>query len=468
MPDPIHKNNPTPAKLIAYPAKYLRANISINLPGDKSISHRALICAALAYGTSHIHGLLEADDIFATARAISNLGAQCHQQKNGAWIVNGRGAWQSPTQPLNLANSGTGARLLLGAIAGQNIHATITGDKSLSNRPMKRVLTPLTKMGAQFHARNNDYLPIHVKGQRRLLPIEWHMQQASAQVKSAILLAALAAPGQTLIREPKPSRDHSERILPLFGAKLSVSKTNPDNPNSERTISITGENNLHPAEIYVPADPSAAAFIIVAHLLAGEGDLLLKNVGVNPHRIGLLTTLQKMGANLKLNTTAKNNPKNNNTTAKEPVADILVQPAMHPLESLKVEAQTAPSMIDEYPILAVAAATARGTTHLEGLAELRHKESDRFNAILNLLNAAGVRAKQSGDDAIEIQGCGAPPEGGCHINAKGDHRIAMSALVLGLACRRPIEVSGAELISTSFPDFTRTLSALGARIETIS
>ena len=450
----------TPSRLVAHPSR-LKTDNPPQLPGDKSISHRALICAGLATGTSRIHGLLEAHDVIATAGAVSALGAPCRKLENGTWQVNGHGAWQTPNQNLNLANSGTGARLLLGALAGQKLSATICGDDSLSARPMKRVITPLAKMGAELHARQDEYLPVHIKGRRRLAPIDWRMRQASAQVKSAIMLAALAAPGETRITEPRPSRDHSERILPLFGADIAVSEPAEGEESAERTICVRGECELRGAEVGVPADPSAAAFVVVAHLLAGEGDLTLRGVGVNPHRVGLFTCLREMGAEIEFTPANKNGA----ASGGEPVADILVRPFARAPEGVRVDARRAPAMIDEYPVLAVVAAAARGVTRLEGLAELRHKESDRFAAILRLAGAAGAGAAHEDGDAIEVRGCGGPPAGGGCIDAGGDHRIAMSALVLGLGCRRAVEVSGAEWIATSFPDFVGTFSALGARIE---
>ena len=442
--------------LLARPSALRPPPEALELPGDKSLSHRALIFAALAEGTSRISGLLESEDVLATAAAVRALGADVERTGPGIWEAAGRASWQSPAAPLDFANSGTGVRLVAGAVAGRPVRARFTGDASLSRRPMGRVLEPLAAMGAEVSDGEGGRLPFTLQGAAAPRPLEWRMRQASAQVKSAILLAGLNAAGETRITEPRPSRDHSERLLALFGARIKTQAS----PTGERVIRLKGGRPLAACDIAVPGDPSSAAFLLVAQILAGEGRLRLAEVCTNPHRTGLFATLGEMGAPLAF--------KDAGTLGAEPVAEAEAAPG--PLRAVVVPASRAASMIDEYPILAVAAALAQGTTVLCGLDELRHKESDRFAAILNLLQAAGVRARETQRPgaglAMEIEGTGgAPPPGGGEVDAKGDHRLAMSAAVLGLACREAMAVCGAETIATSFPDFARLLASLGGQVE---
>ena len=415
---------------------------TIAVPGDKSISHRALILGGLAKGTTIIHGLLEGEDVFATARAVAALGATVERVGEGEWHVTG-GEWRSPAAPVDCGNSGTGARLLMGAAAGFPISVTFTGDESLSGRPMGRVLGPLREMGAGVEAAEGDRLPVTIHG-GNLNGLRFDNEKASAQVKSAILFAGLRASGAVEVVEPGRSRDHSENMLRAFGAE--VESGNAARLGAQRTLGGT--------EVYVPGDPSSAAFPLVAALVVPGSAVTVTGVMLNPLRTGLFTTLVEMGADLTI--------ANEREFGGEQVGDISA--TFGPMQGVTVPAERAPSMIDEYPVLAIAAAFAEGRSVMHGLAELRVKESDRLAAIISGLVACGVEARAEGDSLI-VEGSGGPPKGGATIDALHDHRIAMSFLTLGMAAVEPVSVTGAATIATSFPDYADLMRSLGARVE---
>ncbi len=423
---------------------------TLTAPGDKSISHRALMLAALAVGETAITGLLEGEDVHRTAEALRSLGVAVHQDGPGTWRVNGIGVGGllAPDDVIDLGNSGTAARLICGLLAGHGFSTVLTGDASLRSRPMARVMAPLTAMGATFQARDGDRMPLTVTGSDNLRPTAYTLPVASAQVKSAILLAGLHAPGETSVVEPTPTRDHTERMLSHFGAEIRV-----DKEGEGRRITVIGQPELTPGDVAVPADPSSAAFPTVAALLVEGSEITLPGIGTNPTRTGLYTTLAEMGANLTW--------RNERTEGGEPVADLRVQAG--PLTGVTVPPERAPSMIDEYPVLAMAAACAQGTTVFQGVEELRHKESDRLAAVATGLSACGVTVEE-GADSLTIQGAGGDPAGGATIDASLDHRIAMSFLVLGLASEKPVTIDDASTIDTSFPDFAGAMAALGADI----
>jgi len=420
------------------------------VPGDKSISHRALIIGALAVGETVIEGLLEGEDVRRTAAAVGALGAAVTGDDSGTWRVWGRGigGLVEPEDVLDLGNSGTGARLLMGVLASHPLSAVLSGDDSLRRRPMARVAEPLRRMGAQVVGRAGCRLPLSVTGTGEALAIRYRLPVASAQVKSAILLAGLNAPGATTVIEPTPTRDHTELMLAHFGAAIEVEQT-----DEGRAVRLIGQPELAGRGVRVPGDPSSAAFPIVAASILPGSEIRLPGVGMNPHRTGLLQTLRDMGARIEVE-----NPRDE---AGEPVADLSVAAAA--LKGVEVPAGRAPSMIDEYPILAVAAACAEGTTVMRGLGELRVKESDRLAAIARGLAACGV-AVEEGEDTLRVHGSGTPPAGGAGIETALDHRIAMSFLVLGLAAARPVTIDDATPIETSFPGFARLMGDLGARL----
>lgn len=424
------------------------------IPGDKSISHRSFILGALASGTTHIHHLLEGDDVLATGRAMAAMGAKVEQTQDGHWQVTGvgNGGLTNPESALDFGNAGTGVRLVMGAMVGAGASGHCIGDASLSKRPMGRVIDPLTQMGAVFRkpdGSDTDKLPLQLDAPARALPLAYELPVPSAQVKSAILLAGLGAPGQTIVRESHPTRDHTERMLKLFGADI---ESHTDANGVE--IRLTGEARLTGTEIIVPGDPSSAAFPLVAALLVPQSKVTINNVMVNPHRNGLWTCLEEMGAQIER--------KNQREAAGETVADFTIHATS--LNAIDVPAHRAPSMIDEYPILAMAAATARGTTHLTGLGELRVKESDRLSAVVAGLRANGVEVEEF-DDAMKIHGCDGQVPGGGVVETHLDHRIAMSFLVLGLAAQKPITVDDTRMIATSFPAFFDLMRALNAHME---
>ena len=429
---------PPPARLMGARSDPLSGTIDV--PGDKSMSHRALILGGLASGETRISGLLEGDDVLHTADAVRAFSADVERLSPGEWRVGGSD-WHSPVAPVDCGNSGTGARLLMGAAAGFPISATFTGDASLSTRPMERVLAPLRAMGARTEG---STLPVTIRG-GDLHGIRFVNEMASAQVKSAILLAGLRAAGEIEVVEPAPSRDHSENMLRAFGCEVE---------KDGDVIRLGRERHLTGTSVSIPGDPSSAAFPIVAALIVPGSCVTIRNVMVNPLRTGLFTTLREMGADLRL--------ENERMHGGEAVADLTASTSE--LCALEVPAKRAPSMIDEYPILAVAAAFASGRTVMHGLAELRVKESNRLAAIVAGLQACGVDAHEEGDSLI-VESRGSAPTGGAKVSAHHDHRIAMSFLVLGLATQQPVSVDGADMIATSFPTFVALMRSLGARIE---
>jgi len=409
----------------------------------------------VAIGETHIEGLLEGEDVLATAAAMRALGAQISRTEDGVWRVTGRGVGGliEPAQVLDLGNSGTAVRLLMGLAGGHAFSSTFTGDASLCRRPMERIMAPLREMGIQFTSRDGDRLPTTVTGPQTVLPIEYTLPVASAQVKSAILLAALNAPGDTTIIEPQPTRDHSELMLRHFGAKVAVS----DLQDGARRITLSGQPELEAADIVVPADISSAAFPMVAALLVPGSSIRLQGVGVNPLRAGLIATLKEMGASISM--------ENQRGGDGDPLADLII--AAGPLRGVDVPGERAPSMIDEYPILAVAAALATGTTRMSGLAELRVKESDRLAAMSKGLAQAGVEVEES-EDSLIVHGTGKAPKGGALIDANLDHRIAMAFLVLGMVSDQPMTIDDEAPINTSFPGFTELMNGLGGTMRSVT
>lgn len=409
---------------------------------------------ALAVGRTTIRGLLEGEDVRRTAVALGALGAAIERHADGVWTVDGVGigGLAEPDRVLDLGNSGTGVRLLMGLAATHPMTVFFTGDASLTRRPMARVTAPLSLMGAQFTGRAGGCLPLALIGAALPLPIDYTLPIASAQVKSAILLAGLNTQGHTVVIEPVPTRDHSERMLRHFGTSVTVEPL----AGGGRRILLEGQPELVPAELDLPGDPSSAAFPLVAALLAEGSDLALLNIGLNPLRTGLLDTLDEMGASIEI--------RNARSAGDEPVGDLHIRTSR--LRGVTVPAERAPRMIDEYPILAVAAACAEGRTILHGLDELRVKESDRLAGIAAGLAQCGVAVEIEGG-SLTIQGCGGPPPGGARIAARLDHRIAMAFLVLGLNAVAPIEIDDGATIETSFPDFAGFLRRLGADIGEI-
>lgn len=429
---------------------------TVTVPGDKSISHRAIMLGALAVGETRITGLLEGEDVLATAAAMRAMGAQIERQDSGDWHVHGVGVGGllQPTQALDMGNSGTSTRLLMGLIASHAITATFVGDASLSGRPMGRVITPLSLMGAAIAAtpgaNGRQTLPLTITGLCPAVALEYTLPVASAQVKSAVLLAGLNTPGNTVVIEPVATRDHSERMLAGFGAQLTVAES----PQG-RIITLHGEAELRPQDIIVPGDPSSAAFPMVAALIVPGSDIIIRNVGINPTRAGLIRVLQAMGGDISL--------LNERTVGGEPVADLHVRHSA--LTGIEVPPDGAPSMIDEYPILFVAAANAVGITTMRGLEELRVKESDRIAVMAQGLGACGVACEELPDGLI-VQGQGGEPlPGGATVAARLDHRIAMSFAVLGLNAARRVTIDDARPIATSFPTFVPMLRELGATVR---
>jgi 3-phosphoshikimate 1-carboxyvinyltransferase len=408
-------------------------------PADKSMSHRALILGALAAGETRISGLLEGQDVLRTADALRAFGAGVDRVGPGEWRVRGT-EWHSPAHPIDCGNSGTGARLLMGAAAGFPISATFTGDHSLSSRPMERVLAPLRMLGARTEGCT---LPVTVHG-GNLRSIRFVNEKASAQVKSAILFAGLRAAGDVEVVEPVASRDHSENLLRAFGCDLAT---------KAGIIRLGAHRRLSGTHVTIPGDPSSAAFPVVAALLVPGSSVTLRNVMMNPLRAGLFTSLREMGADIRV--------QNERCEHGELIGDLTARASS--LRGIEVPAARAASMIDEYPILAVAAAFAQGRTMMHGLAELRVKESDRLAATVAGLRACGVEAWADGDSLI-VEGTGKPPRGGASVAAHHDHRIAMSFLVMGLAAQEPVTVDGAEMIATSFPTFVQLMRSIGAKL----
>lgn len=426
----------------------------IRVPGDKSISHRALMIGALAIGETRIHDLLEGEDVLNTAQAMRALGAEVTRDDHGVWHVHGVGVGglTEPSDVLDMGNSGTGARLLTGLVAAHPFACHITGDASLRSRPMARIIAPLQEMGARFIARHGGRLPMAVIGAEMPLPISYTLPVASAQVKSAILLGGLNTAGITTVIEPQPTRDHSELMLRHFGAEITVE----DLSGGGRRIALTGQPELIGHIVRVAGDPSSAAFPAVAALVVPGSRVTLRHVGLNPLRDGLYRTLIEMGADIRF--------ENRRDEAGEPVADLIVSHGK--LRAVEVPADRAPSMIDEYPILAIAAAFAEGKTVMRGLAELRVKESDRLSAIADGLSANGVGV-EIGEDSLTVHGTGGAVRGGGVVATHLDHRIVMAFLVLGLASDRPVTVDDGAMIATSFPGFASLMASLGAQMAEI-
>jgi len=420
------------------------------MPGDKSISHRALILGALAVGETRISGLLEGEDVLNTAKAMQALGARVERIGEGSWRVNGVGVggFAAPKDAIDCGNSGTACRLVMGAVGGCPIDATFDGDASLRKRPMKRILDPLELVGARtVETAEGGRLPLRLAGARDPIPIIYRTPVPSAQIKSAVLLAGLNAPGETTVIESEASRDHTERMLGHFGAEV---RTAPEGVHGRR-ITLKGQPELAPAPVMVPADPSSAAFPMAAALIVPGSDVILPDVMTNPLRTGFVTTLMEMGARIE---------KLNLRDEGEEMTDFRVRASA--LNGVDVPAHRAPSMIDEYPVLAVLAAFAEGTTVMHGLKELRVKESDRLAATADMLRGNGVSVEVEGDDLI-VHGRGRAPGGGV-VATHMDHRIAMSALVMGLAAEKPVGVDDTAFIATSFPGFVATMRNLGAAI----
>jgi 3-phosphoshikimate 1-carboxyvinyltransferase len=422
------------------------------VPGDKSISHRALILGALSVGETQVTGLLEGQDVLDTAKAMRAFGAEVTRHAAGVWSVNGVGVggFAEPTNVIDCGNSGTGVRLIMGCMATTAITATFTGDASLNKRPMGRVTDPLALFGARAYGRQGGRLPMTIVGAEFPVPVTYTTPMPSAQVKSAVLLAGLNAPGQTVVIEKEATRDHSERMLAGFGAKITTEVT-PEG----RVITLTGQPELRAQRVAVPRDPSSAAFPVCAALLAEGSDILVPGVSQNPTRNGLFTTLVEMGADLTFE-----NPR---TEGGEPVADLRVR-YTGDLKGIEVPTERAASMIDEYPVLSVVAACATGTTVMRGVKELRVKESDRIDAMARGLEACGVTIEEDLDTLI-VHGLGAAGvPGGATCATHIDHRIAMSFLVLGLASQKPVSVDDGSPIATSFPIFEGLMAGLGAEI----
>lgn len=444
----MHGSTP-PAPLRSQASQALKGRIRV--PGDKSISHRSLMLGAVAVGETRASGLLEGEDVVNTAKAMQALGAAVERGTDGSWRIQGVGVsgLMSPKGALDFGNSGTGVRLALGLMAATPLTARCIGDASLSKRPMGRVTTPLSEIGARFETAPSGRLPLTLHGARDAVPITYTLPVASAQVKSAVLLAGLNTPGRTTVIEPVATRDHTERMLKAFGAEIAV-----ESRADGRHICITGQHELKAQTIEVPGDPSSAAFPLVAALITEGSDIAIENVMLNETRTGLITTLIEMGGDIAI--------ANRRLAGGEEVGDLRVRSSR--LKGVQVPAARAPSMIDEYPALAVAAAFAEGVTHMAGLEELRVKESDRLAAVEAGLKANGVTTR-SGPDWLEVEG--GTPEGGGEILTHLDHRIAMAFLVMGLAARNAVSVDDGTMIATSFPDFIRLMNGLGCRIEPV-
>ena len=426
-----------------------------DVPGDKSISHRSLILGALSLGETRIQGLLEGDDVLDTGKAMQAFGAEVINHGGGSWSVHGVGVggFAEPDHVVDCGNSGTGVRLIMGAMATSPIAATFTGDGSLNKRPMGRVTDPLALFGAQSYGRSEGRLPLTLIGAAQALPVRYEVPMPSAQVKSAVLLAGLNAPGQTVVIEKEATRDHTERMLVGFGAELTVEQT-----DAGRVITLTGQPELRPQDIIVPRDPSSAAFPVCAALIVEGSDVLVPNIGLNPTRAGLFYTLQEMGADLTF--------ENMREEGGEPVADLRAKYSPD-MQGIAVPPERAASMIDEYPILSVVASFAHGVTRMHGVKELRVKESDRIEAMATGLRAAGVTV-QDGPDWWHVHGLGGAVKGGALAATHLDHRIAMSFLILGMGAREGMSIDDGGPVATSFPIFEPLMAALGASIARTS
>ncbi|MCA8898905.1 MAG: 3-phosphoshikimate 1-carboxyvinyltransferase [Hyphomonas sp.] len=434
----------------SHPVKKLSG--AVRAPGDKSCSHRALILGGLAEGLSRFSGLLEGDDVLRTGAAMAALGAQVKQLGGGIWEVTGVGekGLESPIDILDFGNSGTGSRLMMGVMAGHDLTASLTGDKSLCSRPMNRILTPLRQMGLIDTAGPDGRLPFSITGTRALQAIIYAPPQASAQVKSAVLLAGLSANGTTVVEEAKPTRDHTERMLRGFGAEVGVERR----PGEPVRISIRGGQRLQAIEADIPGDPSSAAFLVAAGILSAHGDVQVDNVMSNPTRSGFYDVTNLMGAHLGAEEAGD--------AAGERLINLAAGPAH--LKGVQVPERYVASMIDEFPILAVLAAFAEGETIVSGAEELRVKESDRIGATVAMLRANGVEADETPDGFV-VRGCAGKVPGGGLVETRHDHRIAMSALVMGTAAQAPVHVDDISMIDTSYPDFLAHMASLGADIR---
>ena len=445
----MHGSVPVP--LTARRCAALRGAAAI--PGDKSISQRALILGALAIGETRVTGLLESGDVLSTAGALRAFGARIERDGPGAWRVNGMGVggWAAPAQVLDFGNSGTGSRLVMGAMATTPITAVFTGDASLQSRPMGRVLEPLTLYGAIYTARPRGLMPVTLTGAMRPICVDHKVAVASAQVKSAMILAALNAPGRSRIEQAALTRDHTEKMLTAFGAQIAVEELK----DGGEAVHVTGEVDLKACAVEVPRDPSSAAFALVAALIVPGSEVSLPAILLNPRRIGLIETLLEMGAKIEI--------KNVRESGGEKIGDLMVRHSV--LKGVTVPAERAPSMIDEYPILSIAASFAEGATMMQGLEELRVKESDRLSAIARGLEANGVAFSEA-PDSLTVRGRG--PDGvpgGGTVTTHMDHRIAMSFLTMGMASRAPVTVDDVAMIATSFPEYQDLMRGLGATLE---
>ena len=445
--DTMHDTSASALSLTSGRSGNLKGNLRV--PGDKSMSHRALMLGAVASGETVVQGLLEAEDVVNTAHAMKALGARAAKAADGRWHIQGLGVsgLRTPATDLDFGNSGTGVRLAMGLMATTPLTARCVGDTSLSKRPMGRVTTPLQGFGTRFEASDGNSLPLTLHGAHNPAAITYTLPVASAQVKSAVLLAGVNTPGTTTVIETVPTRDHTERMLTSFGARLVVMQV-----DGIRHITIEGGHELHAQTLSIPGDPSSAAFPMVAALITQGSNILIENIMLNPTRTGLFLTLLEMGADISY--------ENRQTTGGEDVADIRVKSSR--LKGIRVPASRAPSMIDEYPILSIAASFAEGTTRMEGLEELRVKESDRLQAVESGLQVNGVPTR-SGRDWLEVTGGTAP--GGGTVITHMDHRIAMSFLVMGLASRHATRIDDSRFIATSFPGFTELLNGTGAKLE---
>lgn len=441
----------TPIPMTSHPCGPLTGTAEV--PGDKSISHRSLILGAMAVGETKISGLLEGEDVLDTAKAMRTFGAEVTDHGNGEWTVHGVGVggFAEPDHVIDCGNSGTGVRLIMGAMATSPISATFTGDASLNKRPMARVTDPLALFGTQSVGRSGGRLPMTIVGAAEPVPVRYEVPVPSAQVKSAVLLAGLNAPGKTVVVEKEATRDHSERMLAGFGAEITVEQTDEGN-----VITLTGRPELKPQVIAVPRDPSSAAFPVCAALITPGSDVLVPGIGLNPTRAGLFTTLREMGADLTY--------ENEREEGGEPVADLRAKYSPN-MKGINVPPERAASMIDEYPVLSVVAANATGTTMMGGVKELRVKESDRIDAMARGLRANGVTVVE-GDDwwSVEGLGIGNVPGGGT-CESFLDHRIAMSFMVMGMGAKTPVSVDDGGPIATSFPIFEPLMATLGAALR---
>ena len=433
-------------------SKNLKGEITI--PGDKSISHRSVILASLALGQTVIKGLLKSDDVMKTIEVMRLFGAKINFKGNETCKINGVGVGGilEPSQPLDFGNSGTSARLIMGVVATHPVSAIFTGDESLSKRPMQRILEPLKLFGSDVSCREDNYLPVIIKGSKLPIPISYKLELPSAQVKSAILLAGLNTPGTTEVIDKFNTRDHTERLLEIFGCSIDIKET-----SQGKKILINGETDLISTKLEVPGDPSSAAYPIVASIICDNSSLVVKNVLINPTRDAIFNILKQMGAKISF--------LNKKSLCGEEVYDIKVETSK--LVGIEISEEVAPILIDDYPILAVAASQAEGKTRMNGLSELRFKESNRLDGIIDLLSKCKVDFNLEGDDLI-IFGQDSEKKGGSFIETNLDHRMAMSSLIMGLVCKNPIEIENPEIINTSFPNFIEIMQKIGAKIGSSS